>query len=137
MLRCLACVGSGFRRRSRSRPLRRSLGWLPPSRRGQAAPANPFDSTVVHKIAVRYDEAEYDKMVEDFVATGEKDWIKATVTVDGTPCGTPGCASKATRRLMGLRRGAAGARGPGSGRWPYSGPAGARTAADAPRSCRG
>ena len=49
-----------------------------------AAAGGLFDNSIVHDIAVTYDEAAYDAMIAAFVSTGDKDWITATVTIDGT-----------------------------------------------------
>lgn len=49
-----------------------------------AADGTVWDSSSVHTIAVEVDEAEYAAMLETFVSTDEKDWIHATVTIDGT-----------------------------------------------------
>ncbi len=43
-----------------------------------------FDSTVVHDISVDFDQDDYDEMIVTYETTGEKDWIEATVTIDGT-----------------------------------------------------
>ncbi|MFT6764752.1 MAG: hypothetical protein ACJAXA_003426, partial [Candidatus Aldehydirespiratoraceae bacterium] len=43
-----------------------------------------FDSSVVHTIRVDFDQADYDAMIETFASTGDKDWISATVMIDGT-----------------------------------------------------
>lgn len=42
-----------------------------------------FDTSVIHSIAVEVDDAAVADMLETFVATGEKEWLEATVTIDG------------------------------------------------------
>lgn len=49
-----------------------------------AADGTVWDSSSVHTITVEVDEAEYAAMLETFVSTDEKDWVHATVTIDGT-----------------------------------------------------
>ncbi|MGZ8770854.1 MAG: CotH kinase family protein [Aeromicrobium sp.] len=42
-----------------------------------------FDDAKVHEISVELDQGAYDAMLETLSATGEKEWIEATVTIDG------------------------------------------------------
>lgn len=53
-------------------------------RSADAADGTVWDSSSVHTISVEVDDAEYTAMLETFVASDEKDWIHATVTIDGT-----------------------------------------------------
>jgi len=43
-----------------------------------------FDASLVHDISVEFDQADYDAMVATFDESGEKEWISASVTIDGT-----------------------------------------------------
>ena len=52
-------------------------------RSASAADGTVWDSSTVHTIAVELDQAEYTAMLEAFVTSEEKEWIHATVTIDG------------------------------------------------------
>jgi spore coat protein CotH len=69
-----------------------------------------FDSATVHEIDVSFDEAEYDAMIAAYRDTGDKEWIEATVTIDGVTYGHTGMRLKGNSSLMSL-----GGRGPGGG----------------------
>ncbi len=43
-----------------------------------------FDPTQVHSIAVEVDPAEYEAMIAAYQGTGDKEWVHAAVTIDGT-----------------------------------------------------
>jgi spore coat protein CotH len=73
-----------------------------------------FDPTVVHSIAIEYEDADYDEMIDTYSESGEKDWIEATVTVDGEVYEQAGLRLKGNSSLMGLRGGRGGG-GPGGG----------------------
>jgi spore coat protein CotH len=68
-----------------------------------------FDSGVVHEIAVEFDQEDYDDLIDAFVETGEKSWMEATVTIDGTTFEQVGMRLKGNSSLAGL----GGGRGPG------------------------
>jgi spore coat protein CotH len=72
-----------------------------------------FDSLQVHEIEVTYEQDDYDAMVETYVDSGEKEWIEATVTIDGETYEQVGMRLKGNSSLMGLR-GAGGFAGRGS-----------------------
>lgn len=74
-----------------------------------------FDSRAVHEIEVAYDEDDYDAMVETFADTGEKEWIEATVTIDGETYEQAGLRLKGNSSLAGLGGGFG---PPGGGRRP-------------------
>ncbi len=61
-----------------------------------------FDSSVVHTIDVDFDQADYDAMIETFTTTGDKDWISATVTIDGITYDNVGLRLKGNSSLFGL-----------------------------------
>jgi len=67
-----------------------------------ASEADLFDSTVVHEIEVSFDGADYDAMIETFADTDEKEWIEATVTIDGTTYEQAGLRLKGNSSLAGL-----------------------------------
>jgi spore coat protein CotH len=72
-----------------------------------------FDSLQVHEIEVTYDQDDYDAMVEAYVDSGDKEWIEATVTIDGETYEQVGMRLKGNSSLMGLRGGGGfGGRGP-------------------------
>jgi spore coat protein CotH len=76
-----------------------------------------FDDSVVHDIEVSYDEADYDAMIDAYVETGEKEWIEATVSIDGVIYEQVGLRLKGNSSLGGL----GGARFPGGGQLPDAG----------------
>jgi spore coat protein CotH len=61
-----------------------------------------FDSSVVHTISVDFDQADFDAMIETFASTGDKDWISATVMIDGTTYADVGLRLKGNSSLFGL-----------------------------------
>ncbi len=61
-----------------------------------------FDSGVVHTIDVEFDQADYDAMIDTFTATGDKEWISATVTIDGVVYSDVGLRLKGNSSLFGL-----------------------------------
>lgn len=91
-----------------------TCGWygsgVPPAG-AQAAEADLFDRSFVHDVDVTFDQAEYDAMIATFQETGDKEWIEATVTVDGETFQEVGMRLKGNSSLMGLRTGFPG--GPG------------------------
>ena len=73
-----------------------------------------YDSGVVHDIAVRFDQAAYDAMVDAYVSSQDKEWIEATITIDGVTLEKVGMRLKGNSSLRGLARGGAGG-GPAGG----------------------
>lgn len=61
-----------------------------------------FDSSVVHTVAVEFDDAGYDQMIATYETTGEKDWIEAAVTIDGTTFENAGVRLKGNSSLFSL-----------------------------------
>jgi spore coat protein CotH len=59
-------------------------------------------SSVVHDIAVTFDEVAYHAMIETYSATGDKEWIEATVTIDGVTLERVGIRLKGNSSLRGL-----------------------------------
>jgi spore coat protein CotH len=76
--------------------------------------AGLFAAEVVHDITVVFSQADYDAMIESYKSSGDKDWIEATVTVDGVTYAKAGMRLKGNSSIMGLRNGGNG-RGPGAG----------------------
>ena len=71
-----------------------------------------FDSTVVHRIEVSFDNDDYDAMIKAYTDNGTKEWMEATVTIDGTTYQRAGMRLKGNSSLGGLRGGFGGARQP-------------------------
>jgi spore coat protein CotH len=69
-----------------------------------------FDSSVVHDIEVSFDQADYDAMIATFTDTGDKEWIEATVTIDGVTYEQVGLRLKGNSSLAGLGGGFGGPR---------------------------
>ncbi len=67
-----------------------------------------FDPSVVHTISVQYAEDDYDAMIATYQETGEKEWIEATVTIDGATFERAGLRLKGNSSLGGLGRGPGG-----------------------------
>ena len=62
-----------------------------------------LDSGVVHQISVTFDQAIYQAMIDAYVANGDKEWIEAFVSIDGTAYEKVGMRLKGNSSLMGLR----------------------------------
>ncbi|HEY9352100.1 MAG TPA: CotH kinase family protein [Nocardioides sp.] len=73
-----------------------------------------FDPSVDHEVSIDITAVEYDDMVESYQKDGEKKWVTATVTIDGTVINDVAVRLKGNSTLMGLR-GTGGAGGPGRG----------------------
>jgi len=73
-----------------------------------------LDSATVHSIAVELDDAEYEAMLETYSSTGQKEWIEATVTIDGTTYEQVGIRLKGNSSLRGIAGGGGGAMSDGS-----------------------
>lgn len=89
-------------------------GWYSPGplpAEAQESETDLFDKSFVHDVEVAFDQAEYDAMIETFRQTGEKDWIEATITIDGETFEEVGMRLKGNSSLFGLRFGFPG--GPG------------------------
>jgi spore coat protein CotH len=78
-----------------------------------------FDSSTIHHITVDYDQAAYDGMIATFKDTGDKGWIGATVTIDGSTYQDVEMRLKGNSSLSGL--GGRGFRGRGFPRPQASG----------------
>jgi len=74
-----------------------------------------FDSTVVHDLSVEFDIDDYDALIEELADTGEKSWMEATVTIDGTTFENAGMRLKGNSSLAGVGGGGPGGFGGGGG----------------------
>lgn len=61
-----------------------------------------YDSSTVHSVSVTFDETEYDEMLQAYADTGEKEWITATVVIDGVTYENVGIKLKGNSSLQGL-----------------------------------
>jgi spore coat protein CotH len=87
--------------------------------------AGLFDSSTVHTVSIQYDEDDYQAMIATFVASGDKEWISATVAIDGTVFENVGIKLKGNSTLQGLR-----STGSGAGAMPGGGLGGDLSADD-------
>lgn len=83
-----------------------------------------FDSSVHHEVEVEIDEIQYRDMISAFENSGDKNWIKSTVTIDGTVITDVGVRLKGNSTLMSLRgdTGMPGGRPDGQGGVPGAAP---------------
>jgi spore coat protein CotH len=65
-----------------------------------------WDSSVLHDIAVEVDDAAVAAMIDTYQETGDKDWIEATVTIDGRTFEQVGLRLKGNSSLRGVADGA-------------------------------
>lgn len=65
-----------------------------------------FDETTVHSIEVTFDEDAFAQLLADFEETGDKTWIEATVTIDGTTYEQAGLRLKGHSTLRNVGTGA-------------------------------
>jgi spore coat protein CotH len=91
-----------------------------------------FDSSTVDDIAVRFAPADYEAMIATFQSTGDKDWIKATVTINGAKFKDAGMRLKGNSSLFGVRGGVNLPGGGGFVELPTGAPG--ATSADAPET---
>lgn len=61
-----------------------------------------YDTSLVHSITVDYDEDDYQAMLDAYTETGDKGWISATVTIDGTVFEQVGLRLKGNSSLRGI-----------------------------------
>lgn len=74
-----------------------------------------FDPTVAHTVSVEMSDAQYRDMIAQYAADGDKKWMTARVTIDGTVIDDVAVRLKGNSTLMGLR-------GDGFGPPGWSGP---------------
>lgn len=65
-----------------------------------------WDSETLHDISVEVDDAAVAAMIDTYRETGDKDWIEATVTIDGTTFEQVGMRLKGNSSLRGVEDGA-------------------------------
>jgi spore coat protein CotH len=61
-----------------------------------------FDHAKPHTISVSLDAVEYDRMLDNYMATGEKEYVRAAVTIDGTYLNDVGLRLKGNSTLSAL-----------------------------------
>jgi spore coat protein CotH len=95
-----------------------------------------FDPTVAHSTSLTFRDDDYQRMLDAFFDDGEKEYVEADLTIDGTTVPSVGIRFKGNSTLMGLtrngesRRRGAGEGGPGGGfpggaQWGGAAPGGA------------
>lgn len=62
-----------------------------------------FDSSVQHEVSLEVSDAEYNDMITSFQSTGEKKWVIADLTIDGTFVNDVAVRLKGNSTLMGVR----------------------------------
>lgn len=73
-----------------------------------------FDDSTVHAVDVSFATEDYEAMIEAYKDSGQKEWIEATVTIDGDTYERVGMRLKGNSSIGGLRNGFRMA-GPGAG----------------------
>ena len=71
-----------------------------------------FDAETAHDVSIEFSQSDYDDMIAAYRDEGEKKWITADITIDGTLVTDVGVRLKGNSTLMGLR----GTGGPGGGK---------------------
>ncbi|CAN7324504.1 CotH kinase family protein [Microbacterium sp. LjRoot45] len=66
------------------------------------AASSLWDSSSVHDISVDYEQSEYDAAIAEYLDSGEKVWISATVTIDGDTFENVGLKLKGNSSLRSL-----------------------------------
>lgn len=61
-----------------------------------------WDQTDVHSISLAYDAADYEGLIAAYLESGEKEWISATVVVDGVTYEEVGLKLKGNSSLRGM-----------------------------------
>ncbi|MCP4303309.1 MAG: hypothetical protein GY788_00190 [bacterium] len=61
-----------------------------------------FGAALVHQITLSFGQEAYDAMIETYGSTGSKEWIEATVIIDGTTYENAGIRLKGNSSLFGL-----------------------------------
>jgi spore coat protein CotH len=92
-----------------------------------------FDSGE-HSVEISYDETEYRDMIAEFQSSGEKNFIRADVTIDGTLIENVGLRLKGNSTLMSLKSTDGGEGGPGGGGMPGGGMGQTELSFDDPQS---
>lgn len=61
-----------------------------------------FDDDSAHEITLSYSQADYDEMLDAYFADGEKEWMVADITIDGTTIDDVGIRLKGNSTLSSL-----------------------------------
>lgn len=61
-----------------------------------------FDESTVHEISIDVNEAEYSAMLQTYLTTDDKDWVEASVTIDGVTYDSVGIRLKGNSSLRGI-----------------------------------
>lgn len=61
-----------------------------------------FDTSVAHSVTIRFADANYQKMLKEYFDSGEKDYLPATVVIDGTTIENVGIRLKGNSTLSSL-----------------------------------
>ena len=72
---------------------------------GSSTPAGTpamFDQSLVHEVSISFDQTAYEAMIETYASSRKKEWIEATVTIDGTPYQRAGIRLKGNSSLARL-----------------------------------
>jgi spore coat protein CotH len=67
-----------------------------------------LDPSILHDLAASFDQDMYDAMIQAYIDTADKEWLEATVTIDGATYEQAGIRLKGNSSLMGLRGGPGG-----------------------------
>lgn len=70
--------------------------------RTSSSDASFFDTDEVHSISIEYDDADYEAMIDAYAETDSKEWISATVAIDGQTFEEVGLRLKGNSSLRGL-----------------------------------
>lgn len=87
------------------------LGLSPETFLAQAAIAQGNDTSAgqllgspeIHDVVAIFDQDDYDEMIQAFQDSGDKNWIEATLTIDGQTFENVGMRLKGNSSIMGLR----------------------------------
>ncbi|MGW0435943.1 CotH kinase family protein [Micromonospora sp. NPDC003197] len=63
-----------------------------------------FDATTGHSISLTFRDADYQRMLDEYFANGEKEYVEADLMIDGTAVPSVGIRLKGNSTLMGLTR---------------------------------
>lgn len=61
-----------------------------------------WDSNDIHEFTITYDQDDYDSLVAAYLESGDKEWISATVTIDGETYQDAGLKLKGNSSLRGM-----------------------------------
>ncbi len=64
-----------------------------------------YDASIAHSVRLDYTQDDFDRMMEEFREEGNKDFIRADLTIDGTVVEDVGIRLKGNSTLMSLREG--------------------------------